>query len=249
MPQEIEALLHAARASDWKCERIGDREFHRANLCGQDVVLVFSRWGKVAAAITATHLIDAFGIDSLWFTGVAGALDPSLNIGDIVVADGLIQHDLDARPLFPRFEIPLSGRTRLQTDSFQRAILHDAAAAFLEREFKEAIPADVRTRFAAAPRVVQADIATGDRFIASAEDVANLRASLPTCACVEMEGAAVAQACTESGIPFAVLRVISDSADGNAHMDFPRFVAEFASVYSHKIVMNALASIAARGKR
>jgi adenosylhomocysteine nucleosidase len=247
MREEIDTMLRVAGMSGQKCERVGDREFYPASLYGQDVVLAFSRWGKVAAAITTTHLIDAYAVDSVWFTGVAGALDPTLSVGDIVIAEGLIQHDLDARPLFSQFEIPLSGRARLLTDPTQRTALVNAAAEFLEHEFQSTVPAHVQARFGiVSPRVVQADIATGDRFISSAADAKKLRALLPSCACVEMEGAAVAQACIESRIPFAVLRVISDSANDDAHVDFQRFVTEVAGIYLHKIMSFALTHISER---
>lgn len=245
MSQEIDGLLCIAQGGDPQCVRLGDREFFRTTLKGKDVVLAFSRWGKVAAAITSVQLIDHFKVDSLWFAGVAGAIDPSLRIGDIVIARGLVQHDLDASPLFPRFEIPLTGRARLETDEGQTAILRRAADEFLATQLSAEIPQNVRRSFGIdAPKVVEADIATGDRFITRAEDVAALRKSLPACACVEMEGAAVAQACVENHVPCAVLRVISDSADGNAHIDFVRFIDEVASTYTHAIISNALAGAA-----
>src|ERR1700719_2936150 len=101
MPQEIALLqldLEHARG-----QTRGMRQYLQGTLYGKDVVLVFSRCAKVAAASTATTLIEVFGVDLVVFTGVAGATDPSLEVGDVVIGTSLIQHDLDPRPLFRRF--------------------------------------------------------------------------------------------------------------------------------------------------
>ncbi|MCC6427582.1 MAG: 5'-methylthioadenosine/adenosylhomocysteine nucleosidase [Phycisphaerales bacterium] len=241
MPEEVEGLRRDPLYVHGRSERVGDREFHTGVFGGVGVVLVFSRWGKVAAGITASQLIERFGVREIWFTGVAGRLDPALRVGDIVVGRRLIQHDMDARPLFARYEVPLSGRTFMETSELVRKRLLDAAIRFVG-EIDLHIAADVRGRFGLrAPAIVVGDIATGDRFIRSRAESARLRAELPTCACVEMEGAAVAQACLERGVPFGVVRTISDSADDSAHVDFPRFLAEVASVYSERVVGGALA--------
>ncbi|OIQ86063.1 acyl-CoA dehydrogenase [mine drainage metagenome] len=95
----------------------GQRSYHRGRLFGHDVVMVLSGIGKVAAATSATSLIAEFGCEVVLFTGTAGGLGDGVAIGDIVVAGELLQHDLDASPLFPRFEVPLSGRSRFATDA------------------------------------------------------------------------------------------------------------------------------------
>ena len=92
--------------------RRAQRDFWLGDLHGVSVVLALSRIGKVAAATTATTLIEAFAADHIVFTGVAGALGAQVRVGDVVVADDFVQHDMDASPLFPRFEIPLYQRTR-----------------------------------------------------------------------------------------------------------------------------------------
>ena len=107
MPQEV-AHLHDAM-EDVTTTTIGQRDYHVGRLDGREVVLAFSRWGKVASASTATTMIDRFGADELVFTGVAGAVNRALSVGDIVVADALVQHDLDASPLFAPMEVPLLG--------------------------------------------------------------------------------------------------------------------------------------------
>src|SRR5262249_4269300 len=97
MPEEIEGLL--GELEDVQVTEAGMRTYHKGNLWGTSVVLVFSRWGKVAAATTATYLIEHFGVSQLIFTGVAGGVDESLRVGDVVVASTLYQHDMDASPL------------------------------------------------------------------------------------------------------------------------------------------------------
>src|SRR6188768_1427880 len=105
MPEEISGIVSLLKE---KTEVLkGMRTYYSGTINHVEVVVVFSRWGKVASATTATHLIVEFGITQLFFTGVAGAIHPNLNIGDIVIADSLVQHDLDARPIMSRFEIPL----------------------------------------------------------------------------------------------------------------------------------------------
>lgn len=238
MPEEVHSLLGRFNA---RPEHVGDREFLCGTLEGREVVLVFSRWGKVAAAITATQLIQRFGVTELWFFGVAGAITPDLRIGDIVVADQLVQHDLDARPLFPQFEIPLSGRGAVNATPSVRDELLRSARAFVETSFATSIPTATRANFGIdVPKIVLGDIATGDRFVSTASDASAIRALTRSCICVDMESAAVAQACIEQSIPFGIVRVISDRADESAPIDFPGFVSEIVTVYADEIITRAL---------
>jgi uridine phosphorylase len=96
------------------------RDFWLGELHGRPVVLALSKIGKVAAATTATALIERFGVRRMVFTGVAGGLGKDVNVGDVVVASDFVQHDLDASPLFPRYEVPLYGRTRFDGDAALR---------------------------------------------------------------------------------------------------------------------------------
>src|SRR5687767_5781975 len=122
MPEELDAVLGDLAVAT--VEEVGGRRFHRGILHGREAVLVVSRCGKVAAAGTATLLLERFGVEAIVFTGLAGGAAPGLRIGDIVVADRLIQHDLDARPLFPRYEVPLLGVSEFGAD---RALADRAA--------------------------------------------------------------------------------------------------------------------------
>ena len=137
MREEIDTLLKELPA-DSEVVHDGRRTYHSGHLWGTPVVMVFSRWGKVAAATTATHLISDFCVAEILFTGVAGASQPWLKIGDIVVGARLWQHDMDARPFFPRHEIPLLGRTSFASDEKRRNQLLQAAAAFLRDDLPKA---------------------------------------------------------------------------------------------------------------
>jgi len=218
MHAELRALL--ALIEPVERVEVAGRQFHVGLLHGRAVVLALSGIGKVAAAATATLLVDRFAAGELLFTGVAGGLHPDVAVGDVVVARSLLQHDMDASPLFPRYEVPLTGRSRFDAHAERATSLAQAA----------------RRCAAVHGRVHEGLIVSGDRFVSSAGESAALRSALPDALAVEMEGAAVAQVCSDFERPFAVLRSISDRADDTAHVDFTQFVAEVASVHTRAIV-------------
>jgi adenosylhomocysteine nucleosidase len=217
MREELSAVL--ALMPDEHKEVVAGREFWRGHLHGQEVVAVLSRIGKVAAATTATVLIERFGVQRIVFTGVAGGLGPGVNVGDIVVADGFLQHDLDASPIFPKYEVPLYGLSRFTADPELSVQLAAAAHA--------ALPGVTLHRGL---------VISGDRFVATTVESRALQLALPEALAVEMEGAAIAQVCHDYGMPFAAVRTISDRADDTAHVEFTRFIQEVASRYSAAIV-------------
>ena len=203
----------------------GRREYFLGQLWEIDAVCVLSRIGKVAAAMTATTLVEKFGVTHILFTGVAGAGDKTINVGDIVVAESLVQHDMDASPLFPRFEVPLTGQTHFQPDGPLSMRVSSAAHAFLDSDFMDTIAAAERQQFGIhQPRVHRGLIASGDQFVNDRLRIDAMNDALPGLVAVEMEGAAVAQVCHELNVPFAVIRAISDNANENAAHDFMRFV-------------------------
>jgi len=206
----------------------GGRDFWLGELHGHRVVLGLSRIGKVAAATTATTLITALGVSRIVFTGVAGGVGAGVRVGDVVVAAEFVQHDLDASPIFPRFEVPLYGKTCFACDAALTGNLFDVSRTVLA-----GMPP-------AGAKVHRGLIASGDRFVSSAAESSNLQQSLHNAGldvlAVEMEGAAVAQVCFDFDVPFAAVRTISDRADDQAHMDFPKFIAEVASGYAHAII-------------
>ena len=234
MHEELAALL--ALMPDEHKETVAGREFWVGHLDGQEVVAVLSRIGKVAAATTATLLAERFRVGELLFTGVAGGLGDRVQVGDVVVADALLQHDLDASPIFPRWEVPLYGRARFETDATMNARLRDAAAQVLDQAALH-LGADTLSAFGIARPALHAGLViSGDRFVSTAGESAALRSALPDALAVEMEGAAVAQVCHDMGVPCAVLRTISDRADDTAHLDFNAFIRDIASRYSAAIV-------------
>jgi adenosylhomocysteine nucleosidase len=204
-------------------QQVAGRAFHWGQLDGHPVVLALSGVGKVAAATTAAILLDRFDVQALLFTGVAGGLHADVQVGDVIVARELLQHDMDASPLFPRYEIPYTGVSRFATD-----------AAWCERLTRAVAGLPAR------PRLHHGLVISGDRFIASAADNQALRTQLPDALAVEMEGAAVAQVCADFARPCAVLRTVSDRADDTAHVDFLRFVEGVAAPIARDIVRAAL---------
>ncbi|WP_093076940.1 5'-methylthioadenosine/adenosylhomocysteine nucleosidase [Variovorax sp. OV084] len=234
MHEELSALL--AQMPDEQRVRIAGRDFWVGHLHGQPVVAVLSRIGKVAAAVTATMLLERFAVGAIVFTGVAGGLAPGVNVGDVVVATQLLQHDLDASPIFPKYEVPLLGLSRFTAD----AAISDALAGVAEMTLRDPVALvgqEAVDEFGLqSPKVHRGLLVSGDRFVSTAAESEALRLGLPDALAVEMEGAAVAQVCHDYGVPFAAMRTISDRADDEAHGDFARFVAEVASRYSLALV-------------
>ena len=234
MSQEIDEVK--ALLKDKTVVKIANREFVVGKINGIACVVAFSKWGKVAATITATLLIQEFGVTDLFFIGTAGALADGLKVGDIVVAKRLVQHDLDARPIISRFELPLLNRVYVDTDPDLTALVGRAVTQLLERGVVQMVGEEAVEEFDLAPTLYYGDIASGDQFINSDAQRNEILAELPDVLCVEMEGAAVAQVCLEFNTPFTVIRTVSDSADHNARIDFGRFIVEVANAYSRAII-------------
>ena len=247
MPQEI-ALLEGDLSNARRHLR-GMRGYLQGTLYGKDAVLVLSRMAKVAAASTVTTLIEVFGVDCVVLTGVAGAADSRLEIGDVVVGTALVQHDLDARPLFPRFEVPLLGRCAFEAAPGLAALARQSAETYLGKYLLADIPAETLRAFGiGSPKVLAGLVASGDQFIADPGRLAGVRsgligAGLPPPLCVEMEGAAVAQVCYEHAVPAVVMRTISDKADHSAAIDFMPFVDRVASRFTRGIVRELIARL------
>ena len=129
MHQELAAVLE--RLPDEQRQRVAGRDFWLGHWHGHAVVAVLSGVGKVAAATTATVLAERFGVGAVVFTGTAGGLGPGVCVGDVVVADAFVQHDMDASPLFPRFELPGQGRSCLPCDERLSGLLLAAAQTAL----------------------------------------------------------------------------------------------------------------------
>ena len=223
MPEEIGSdLAHLEEPSQ---ETFGDLVIHRGRWTGDDgaavhITLAWSGWGKVCAARTATRVLASAPaddpIDLILFTGVAGGADPSLQQWDVVLADAVVQHDLDVRPILPRFVVPPLDRAVLNP---QQAWFEWARKALDQSHLAGELPGFGRPR----PGL----IGTGDQFIGDASVLMALRDALPDLTAVEMEGAAVAQVAEQEGVPWLVLRVISDGADAEAAQSFNDFVKAY----------------------
>ncbi|PUE53773.1 5'-methylthioadenosine/S-adenosylhomocysteine nucleosidase [Limnohabitans sp. Rim8] len=242
MHEELAAVL--ARMPNEHKTVVAGREFWVGHWHGHEVVAVLSRIGKVAAATTATTLIERFGVSRIVFTGVAGGLAPHVNVGDVVVAREFIQHDMDASPLFPRHEVPLTGMTRFLADP----VLSDALAAaapFAMQDMLATLPPNEWLNLDLPnAKVHQGLIASGDRFVSQTLESQTLQRDLPHALAVEMECAAMAQVCHDYGVPLAAVRTISDRADDAAHVDFPRFIQSIASRYSVAVLDRLLSTLA-----
>lgn len=240
LPEEqaglLQQLQHARRHVH------GGRVFWQGLLSDRPVVLALSGMGKVAAATTATVLIERFACARVLFTGVAGGLGQQVRVGDVVVARQYLQHDMDASPLCPRWELPGYGRADVACDPALSTLLLQAAQDFLLVTSQENQPDS-----AAAAQAHHGLVVSGDRFIATAQASNTLRRELQeaghTVLAVEMEGAAVAQVCADYQVPFAAMRTISDRADDDAHVDFTRFIETVASRYAEHIVQRWLQAV------
>lgn len=245
MHEEINTILQLM--TDVEESSYGMRTYYTGTIDGVKTVVVFSGWGKVAAATTVTSLIIRYRITDLIFIGVAGAINHELKIGDIVVADRLIQHDMDARPIMKRYEVPLLGVAYFEPAADLLAIAEKAIRGITGNQNRSFIEQKEIDKFSlAGTKVYKGTIASGDKFFANQMDKDTLLSDLPDILCVEMEGAAVAQVCYEYEIPFAVIRIISDESNENSHIDFPEFIINVSSKYSHEIIKNMFSYLAVK---
>ncbi len=233
LPQELHELENVAKAeSGLTREVVMGRTFMRGSLRGMPVTLVQSGVGKVAAATTATLLCQR-RVKAVLMVGTAGGLGPNVARGDLVVADALLQHDADARPLFPRWET--EGVIRRVPDPTLTSALSTAADEVLGQ-----VTADLAAAGLGRPRRHTGLIVSGDTFIHTQQAAETLHAELPDALAVEMEGAALAQVCSAAGVPFAVARTISDRADDDADTDFVGFLTSVAAPYAREVIVRAL---------
>ena len=226
MDSEIRNLT--AALDHERTDKIAGREIHYGKLEGQPIAIVLCGCGKVNAAHSATLLACHSKVTRILLTGVSGGLAEGLKVGDIVIGDSFVQHDMDARPLFPLHEIPFEGFSLIEADPELRHLLTAASCSMLaEKKMVEA-------------RSFEGLVVSGDQFLSSSEGRSRVLESLPRACAVDMESAAIAQVCKIADIPLGVMRVISDSADGSAHIDFAKFVEETAAKACAETVRHAL---------
>lgn len=237
MPQEFGVLEKEIKEKS--SQTLFGREFMSGKIGETDVVAVVSRIGKVAAAVTTALLIDRFKVDCVVFCGIAGGLLDGIKIGDIVVGTGCVQHDfyLSDNDIF---RIPLLNISNIPCDESLSEKCKAAAVKFAQKSREDSeICAFYDSIGIELPKVYSGIIASGDQFISSGERKNWIRQNVKGVACVEMEGAAVAQACFEANVPCAVIRVISDGADADADLNFDKFV-DAASLFSKGILTELL---------
>jgi adenosylhomocysteine nucleosidase len=238
MEPEVRGLVDAMDVEDHG--RSAGFDYWLGRLAGHDCVVARCGMGKVSAAAGVQRLIDQFPIGCLAVCGLAGGLRAGLNVGDVVVGERFVQHDLDASPIYPRFEVPGLGLTYFDADASLVGLAESAARGFVEAFVREngATRAFGITELA----VHRGLIVTGDQFVME-DKHAELVAAFPDALCVEMEGGAIAQVCHLNGVPFVIVRVISDGADATAAVDFKRFVESVAPAYAVGIVSRLLARL------
>ena len=206
MEEEIEPLL--AYFDNVQVVEFAKNKYYEVEYNGLNIVVAYSKIGKVFASLTAATLIEKFDCDTLLFSGVAGGINPELNIGDLIIADKLCQHDLDITAFgHPHGYVP-GGNVFVETSKELNAIAKIVAQ---ENNIK----------------VIEGTIATGDQFVHSNERKTFIENNFNADA-LEMEGASVAVVCDALNVPCFILRAISDTADMDAGFDFDEFLKSSA---------------------
>jgi len=230
MPEEIHSFLDETNPDPLlkhfhKTAKVehGGNTYRQATYKNLELVLAYSKIGKVNATLTASTLLEKFGAQMLLFTGVAGAVNPAYKIGDLVAATALCQHDLD---------ISIFGHPH--------GLVPEGAVYVSPSQELIKLAQDVAERKGLV--LHQGIIATGDQFVASPERKEWIATTFKADA-IEMEGAAVAVVCHALNVPFFVLRAMSDTADTDAHFDFDAFLKVSAKT-SSSFVLAMLESLA-----
>jgi len=207
MPEEIEPLL---KKLDYRVEEFANNKFYFAKFNNHELIIAYSKIGKVNSTLTATLMIEKFGAEALIFTGVAGALKEGLKIGDIVLATSLVQHDIDITAFGHPYGFVPESPIFVKTDANLNKVAKETAKK-LNLELFEGI------------------VASGDQFISSKEKKEWIKSTFKA-DLAEMEGASVGMACYALNTPFIVLRTVSDSADDSADIDFDKFMTQSAKI-------------------
>ena len=214
MVEEIEPLLNYFK--DYKTVEFAKNRYYLTEYKGHNIIIAYSKIGKVFATLTAATMIEKFNADLLLFSGVAGAINPNLKIGDLIVADELCQHDLDITAFgHPHGYVP-EGQVCIKSDENLKKIAFESAKE-MNIDLKSGI------------------IATGDQFIANEKKKEWIQGTFRADA-LEMEGAAVAVVCDALDVPFFILRAISDAADMDAGFNFDEFLDSSAKVSADFII-------------
>ena len=202
---DIEVAILKSRLENARVTKVGPMEFFEGTLAGCQVVIVQCGVGKVHAAMCTQVLCSSFGVTHIVNTGVAGSLDPELDICDVLVSTDAIQHDMDVHYLgYAVGRVPGLDTTAFAADETLRKLAFEVSEAIRPGHTK------------------LGRVATGDQFVCSDEQKARIIADTGAC-CTEMEGGSIAQVAYVNRVPFVILRAISDKADGSAELDYPTF--------------------------
>ncbi|WP_341503204.1 5'-methylthioadenosine/S-adenosylhomocysteine nucleosidase [Gallaecimonas sp. GXIMD4217] len=215
---EQEVALLKSRIDNCQTEVVAGCEIYTGQLDGVEVVLMRSGIGKVAAAVATTIMVERFAPDCVINTGSAGGFDPELNVGDVVISSEVRYHDVDVTA----FGYELGQVPRMPAAFKPHPVLVAAAQASIEELGDLTCKAGL--------------ITTGDIFMSDPERVEKTRAAFPGMAAVEMEAAAIAQACHQFEVPFVVIRALSDIAGKESPTSFESFL-ETAGRHSAEMVM------------
>ena len=214
MPEEVAPILE--KVGEYKTTEYANNKYYEATYRGVELVIAYSKIGKVFSTLTATTMIEHFGCEKLLFSGVAGAISPSLKVGDLIIATKLSQHDLDITAFGHPFGFVPEGAVFVEADK---------SLITLGKEVASEMGKDV----------LEGIIATGDQFVAD-ENRKNWIGDIFGADALEMEGASVAVVCDALNVPFFILRAISDAADMDASFSFDEFL-ETSAVESAEFVM------------
>ena len=223
MPEELGQILDNIEIIE--TNKFGDLEIFSGIWINQNkkkilLSVAWSGWGKVSAARAATRLMsNTFQnckVNLVVFTGVAGAVNKKLKQWDIVLSEAIIQHDMDARPLFDKFVIPAIGEKQIKVKESLINYFYD----ILEKNIRNKKHSKFKS-------IYKGLIATGDMFISKKEKLNQLSQEIPNLLAVEMEGGAFAQVAHQENIDWIVIRVISDGANDNAELEFQEFLEKY----------------------
>jgi len=214
MPEEVAPILE--KLGEYTTTNYAGNKYYEATYKGVELVIAYSKIGKVFSTLTATTMIEHFGAEKLLFSGVAGAISPTLKVGDLIVATKLSQHDLDITAFGHPFGFVPEGAVFVESDTEMIALSKEVASD-MGKTVQEGI------------------IATGDQFVAN-EERKNWIGSEFKADALEMEGASVAVVCDALDVPFFILRAISDAADMDASFSFDEFL-ESSAVESAEFVL------------
>ena len=208
MPVEVDGLTDIL--NEKQGEAVSGIVFYQGKISGVSCVVACCGPGKVNAAVCTQAMLMRYPVSLVINTGVAGGIGPGVRIGDLVVAEGVVQYDFDASPLDGvKGLLPVLNEVVVPTDQAASDTLLQCARRVYDGNVTRGI------------------VATGDQFISGGEQAAKIRGDFGADAC-EMEGGSIGQVCALNKIPFAVIRAISDHGDDEASVDFPAFASQAA---------------------